>query len=116
MEANDPDLRLLEQCRQGDIHAFETLFRKYQTYIYNVSLGMLGNGDLFAAAGTPPAARAISAGMFGSGFTFRLARAEAEAAGGALVRHEDCVRLELPVLTATAEGFDRGETGGSTAA
>ena len=57
-----------------------------------------------------------SAGMFGSGFTFRLARAEAEAAGGALVRHEDCVRLELPVLTATAEGFDRSENGGSTAA
>ena len=45
VEANDPDLRLLEQCRQGDIHAFETLFRKYQTYVYNVSLGMLGNGE-----------------------------------------------------------------------
>jgi len=41
----DPDVRLIEQCRRGDPYAFETLFRKYQTYVYNVSLGMLGNGE-----------------------------------------------------------------------
>ena len=45
VEAVDPDLRLLERCRQGDAHAFETLFRKYQTYVYNISLGMLCNGE-----------------------------------------------------------------------
>jgi RNA polymerase sigma-70 factor (ECF subfamily) len=41
----DADLRLLERCRQGDGTAFETLFRKYQTYVYNISLGMLGNNE-----------------------------------------------------------------------
>ncbi|MEO6040434.1 MAG: histidine kinase dimerization/phospho-acceptor domain-containing protein [Croceibacterium sp.] len=57
--------------------------------------------DLFAA--TPPvAARAISAGMFGSGFAFRLARAEAAAAGGTLVRQEDSLIVELPAMTALA--------------
>ena len=44
-EAVDPDARLLELCRQGDATAFETLFRKYQTYVYNISLGMLGNSE-----------------------------------------------------------------------
>ena len=43
--APDADARLLERSRQGDVHAFETLFRKYQSYVYNVSLGMLGNGE-----------------------------------------------------------------------
>lgn len=41
----DPDARLLELCRQGDARAFETLFRKYQTYVYNISLGMLCNSE-----------------------------------------------------------------------
>ncbi len=45
VDATDPDRRLLELCRQGDPHAFETLFRKYQTYVYNVSLGMLNNSE-----------------------------------------------------------------------
>lgn len=45
LEAGDPDLRLLERCRRGDAHAFEALFRKYQTYVYNISLGMLCNSE-----------------------------------------------------------------------
>ena len=57
--------------------------------------------DLFAAA-EPTAARAVSAGMFGSGFALRLARAEAAAAGGSLARQDDMVTVELPVLTASA--------------
>lgn len=44
--------------------------------------------------------RAISAGMFGPRFTFRLAEAEAEAAGGALSCEHDRVSLTLPALTA----------------
>jgi RNA polymerase sigma-70 factor, ECF subfamily len=43
--AQDPDLRLLTACRAGDAQAFETLFRKYQPYVYNVSLGMLSNNE-----------------------------------------------------------------------
>ena len=38
----------------------------------------------------------VSAGMFGPGFTLRLARAEAEAAGGSLVANEDLLMVELP--------------------
>src|SRR3954465_10138300 len=45
LDVDDPDLRLLERCRRGDAHAFETLFRKYQTYVYNISLGMLCNSE-----------------------------------------------------------------------
>lgn len=41
----DPDLRLLEQCRQGNTHAFESLFRKYQAYVFNIALGMLSNNE-----------------------------------------------------------------------
>jgi RNA polymerase sigma-70 factor, ECF subfamily len=44
-DALDPDLRLLEECRKGDARAFETLFRKHQTYVYNVALGMLCNSE-----------------------------------------------------------------------
>jgi RNA polymerase sigma-70 factor (ECF subfamily) len=43
--APDADSRLLERCRRGDTSAFEELFRKYHAYVYNVALGMLGNGD-----------------------------------------------------------------------
>ncbi|MFB0613331.1 sensor histidine kinase [Aurantiacibacter poecillastricola] len=43
--------------------------------------------------------RAISAGMFGPRFTFRLAEAEARAAGGSLTCEGDRVTLRLPVLT-----------------
>ncbi len=41
----DADVRLLERCRRGDAEAFETLFRKYQAYVFNVALGMLGNAE-----------------------------------------------------------------------
>src|SRR5689334_10798345 len=41
----DPDARLLRLCQQGDAAAFESLFRKYQDYIFNVALGMLGSRE-----------------------------------------------------------------------
>jgi len=41
----------------------------------------------------------LSAGMFGLGFTLRLARAEARAAGGSLVRTDNSLELLLPDLT-----------------
>jgi RNA polymerase sigma-70 factor (ECF subfamily) len=41
----DADARLVERCATGDPYAFETLFRKYQIYAYNVSLGLLGNPE-----------------------------------------------------------------------
>jgi signal transduction histidine kinase len=53
-----------------------------------------------AAAGAIP--QTISAGVFGVGFALRLARAEARAAGGDLIRKEDKLRLILPGLTGDA--------------
>lgn len=54
--------------------------------------------DLFAAA-VRPARGTINAGLFGAGFAFRLARAEASACGGALRREGDALVLTLPLLT-----------------
>jgi hypothetical protein len=75
------------------------------------------DGDLFAAT-APAQQRAVTAGMFGTGFTLRLARAEAAAAGGALTRRDDTLRLVLPVLTAPpgAHTVDDLGKGGSSAA
>lgn len=41
----------------------------------------------------------LSSGIFGAGFSLRLARAEARAAGGELVREEGALILVLPLLT-----------------
>jgi hypothetical protein len=38
--------------------------------------------------------------MFGAGFALRLARAEARAAGGDLIREAEALILTLPCLTA----------------
>ena len=82
------------------------------TLAVDLPAALLGDDDLFTAA-TAQQPRAISAGMFGTGFTLRLARAEAEAAGGTLERADDTLRLTLPVLTArtavhTLEGNGNG--------
>jgi hypothetical protein len=77
--------------------------------------GLAGEEDLFS--GSPQSqAPAISAGMFGSGFTFRLARAEAEAAGGELVIREERLILTLPCLTGAAPGHSQSRGDGASAA
>jgi RNA polymerase sigma-70 factor (ECF subfamily) len=43
--ASDSDARLVERYLRGDVHAFETLFRKHQTYAFNVAFGLLGNAE-----------------------------------------------------------------------
>ena len=78
------------------------------------SLAAMADDALFqAAVGTVP--QVISAGVFGVGFALRLARAEARAAGGDLVRKGDKLRLTLPGLTGTLPGHTHsadGESGG----
>lgn len=74
----------------------------------------LKDGDIFAAT-APAQARAVSAGMFGSGFALRLARAEARAAGGALHHADAFVELVLPVLTGAEAGHSVGAPGGGDA-
>lgn len=61
-----------------------------------------------------PVPRALSAGMFGTGFSLRLAAAEAKAAGGELRRRDKNLQLRLPVLTGTGAGHS-GILGSSVA-
>lgn len=64
---------------------------------------MVERMDVAAASGQPlDANRSLSSGMFGIGFTLRLAAAEAAAAGGALRRVARTLQLALPCLTPAA--------------
>ena len=55
--------------------------------------------DVFSVE-TRPSTGALSAGIFGAGFSLRLARAEARSSGGELLRDGDLLVLSLPLLTA----------------
>lgn len=59
-----------------------------------------GDALFDAGVGAPP--QALVAGMFGSGFALRLAMVEAKAAGGALERRQDKLRLTLPAIRQAA--------------
>lgn len=63
------------------------------------SLRNLSDDDLFAAQATA-GGPALSAGMFGLGFTLRLAASEARSAGGSLRREDGRLVLDLPLGTA----------------
>ena len=54
--------------------------------------------DIFSSD-TRPVGGALSPGIFGAGFALRLARAEARAVGGDLIRAGDEIVLSLPILT-----------------
>jgi signal transduction histidine kinase len=66
--------------------------------------------DIFASV-SRAGGGAVSAGMFGAGFALRLARAEARAAGGDLVRNAGAIVLSLPRLTAAKPPPSHGEVG-----
>ncbi|MFM5918239.1 MAG: sensor histidine kinase [Novosphingobium sp.] len=74
------------------------------------SLAALDDEELFEA-GVGVVSQIISAGVFGVGFALRLARAEARAAGGELVRKGDRLRLSLPGLTHSSVGHSHGAEG-----
>ncbi|NVD44352.1 sensor histidine kinase [Qipengyuania atrilutea] len=57
----------------------------------------LGEADNIFAASTRIAGSNISSGIFGAGFALRLARAEARAAGGDLIREGNRITLALPL-------------------
>lgn len=65
--------------------------------------GLVDREELFTAAVTV-APQGVSAGMFGPGFTLRLARAEARAIGGDLRQEGEQLVLALPLLTGTGQG------------
>jgi len=58
---------------------------------------LLEEDDIFAAE-AKPIGTAINAGVFGAGFSLRLARAEARMAGGDLVHTQDSVILRIPLV------------------
>lgn len=66
---------------------------------------LLSEEDVFAAE-AKPASSAINAGIFGAGFALRLARAEAKAAGGDLIRDDDTLILTLPLFDEASEFGD----------
>ncbi|WP_428027651.1 histidine kinase dimerization/phospho-acceptor domain-containing protein [Altererythrobacter sp.] len=76
---------------------------------------LMAEDDLFAAQ-TRPAAGGLSAGLFGAGFSLRLARAEARSAGGGLVQDDDRVLLKLPLLTLDESLPSQGQQARSKAA
>jgi signal transduction histidine kinase len=79
-------LRLRARIRDGSIRL---------TLRLPASLALTDGDAVFdTRPGAPPAA--LAAGMFGAGFALRLAAAEAKAAGGALERRQDKLRLTLP--------------------
>ncbi|MXO64295.1 sensor histidine kinase [Altericroceibacterium endophyticum] len=61
-------------------------------------LAIIDKGDIFEAA-QPAKAPSLSAGMFGTGFSIRLARAEAKAMGGSLRQQDNQLWVTLPRLT-----------------
>jgi len=69
--------------------------------------------DVFAPTAAPSGS-AIAAGTFGSGFTLRLARAEAQAAGGSLTRDGATMTLVVPVLTTSGKVHSRDSSARST--
>jgi signal transduction histidine kinase len=77
-------------------------------------VALAGEENLFAA-GTRSEGAAVTAGMFGTGFTLRLARAEAVAAGGSLTLRGETLVLSLPSLTGAASDHSHGESGGASA-
>ena len=60
------------------------------------------SGDALFETAAGAIAQSLSVGSFGAGFALRLARAEAQAAGGSLVRSGNVLTLTLPAVTARA--------------
>ena len=74
---------------------------------------LIAEDDVFAAEVNSDASD-INAGLFGAGFSLRLARAEAKGAGGDLVHDEERMVLKLP-LNAISGGAQEPADGAATA-
>ena len=66
--------------------------------VCSIPARLAGDTNLFAAT-TRGVESAISPGLFGTGFALRLARAEAQAAGGGLRHEGETLVLTLPLLS-----------------
>ncbi|OCC24946.1 hypothetical protein MB02_05735 [Croceicoccus estronivorus] len=79
-------------------------------FVVELPASLAGASDIFSAT-LQAGQRTINAGMFGAGFTLRLARAEARAAGGNLSQEGDLLRLSLPLLTPQEERHSQDARG-----
>lgn len=79
-------------------------------FAFELPAAMSDGQDIFSGT-LQTGAQAITAGMFGTGFTLRLARAEAQAAGGSLSHQGDMLRLTLPLLTDSELTHTDGQAG-----
>ena len=73
----DDEAQIILSSQQGDIHAFNLLVLRYQQTVYNVTLRMLGNGDVAADVTQETfiaAFRAIQSFRAGSSFRSWLLR------------------------------------------
>lgn len=92
----------------GSVSAGEVLVAEIETdhdharLWCHIPAQLIAQDDIFEAE-TMPSANGLSAGLFGAGFSLRLARAEARSAGGELVQDEERLCLSLPI-TAVAQG------------
>ena len=43
--AVDADALTVGRCLAGDSHAFDSLFAKYQDYVYNIAFGIIGKAE-----------------------------------------------------------------------
>ncbi len=77
-----------------------TLERDAEQVLLRIQLpGKLAGTDDIFASDVRSGGSTLSSGIFGAGFSLRLARAEARAAGGELAREEQSLVLSLPLLT-----------------
>jgi signal transduction histidine kinase len=75
---------------------------------FELPISYIDRDNIFTAA-AQASPQALSAGMFGSGFSLRLARAEARAAGGDLVHEGENLALTLKLYKAASAS--KGERG-----
>jgi hypothetical protein len=85
-------------CKSGESLAVRLLCRNNQVHLIITLPAQLSKEDDVFVAQVKPAGSGPSAGLFGAGFSLRLARAEAQAAGGDLVQDGDELHLKLPLL------------------
>lgn len=75
----------------------------------DLSASLVAEDDVFAAR-TKAASWGLSAGFFGAGFSLRLARAEARAAGGDLAQLDGRISLTIPMKRAASAWPDTRTT------
>ena len=98
----------------GSVSAGEVLLAEIETdqdrarLWCHIPVQLMAQDDIFAAE-TMPSASGLSAGLFGAGFSLRLARAEARGAGGDLTQDEERVCLSLPITAVAQSDAKKGQ-------